>query len=271
MESAVAVERGLDAEISAHEAASRTTDATNTTDADNSGNSGNSGAVNAGSPSAQHCPQCGQWVSDDHDCPQARTHAALRDGGERWRAEWTPEEAEAFDTYGGVDHYDINAKLRNGQELDEHEAEVVRGLDSALERAPEFSEEKTLYRAFGLAAARGDTPVDQWVEEHFPHGSTTTLDAYTSVTPDHSVAESFSEANSEYTDGGVLMEVRTRQGGYTAESPEKEVLLRRGTRVEVVSSSEAVEINGKRFRKVVVAEKPAGASSTTHQVSQDFG
>lgn len=286
VDSAVEVERVLDAEISEHEALTDPETSTNATNATTGGDGG---------VGASRCGQCGQWISETHDCPQGRTLATLRANSTGWRDTWTPDEADAFDTYGGVDHYDINAKLRNGVELDDREAEIVRGLDSALDRAPQSQEEQSLYRSFGLAAARGDAPVDQWVEEHFPQGSTTTLDAYTSVTPDYSVAESFSEANSEYTDGGVLMEVRTGQGGYTADSPEKEVLLRRGTQVEVLSNGDVEEINGKRFRKVVLAEKTASAtvqehplacepavpmempflhnpvSSTTHRVNQDFG
>lgn len=247
---------------------------------------------------AERCSQCGQWVGAGHDCPQGRAHEALREVSRAWRKGWKKAEEEAFDTYGGVDHYDINAKLRSGAPLTVHEAQVVRDLDSALARAPRVEGEQTLYRAFGLATSRGDAPVDQWVEENFPEGETATLGAYTSTSPDYSVAEYFSEAGSEHTEGGVLMEIRTRQGGYTGDSAESEVLLRRGSRFEVVSNDEAIEMNGKRFRKVVLQEKasrfgtvpvsehplaskPAEpwefeyvrnpVSSTTHAVDHDFG
>ena len=203
----------------------------------------------------ERCPQCGRWAGTSHDCPQRRTHDNLREISTGWRDGWTKQEEDAFDTYGGIEHYDINAKLRSGAPLTVREAQVVRDLDSALERAPRTTEEQTLYRAFGLAPNRGDAPVDEWVDEHFPQGEVTSFDAYTSATPDNSVAEYFSEANSEYTEGGVLMEIKTRQGGYTGDSAESEVLLRRGSRFEVVSNDEAVEMNGKRFRKVVLQEK----------------
>lgn len=203
----------------------------------------------------ERCPQCGRWAGTSHDCPQRRTHDNLREISAGWRDGWTKQEEDAFDTYGGIEHYDINAKLRSGAPLTVREAQVVRDLDSALERAPRTTEEQTLYRAFGLASNRGDAPVDEWVDEHFPQGEVTSFDAYTSATPDNSVAEYFSEANSEYTEGGVLMEIKTRQGGYTGDSAESEVLLRRGSRFEVVSNDEAVEMNGKRFRKVVLQEK----------------
>ena len=203
----------------------------------------------------ERCPQCGRWAGTSHDCPQRRTHDNLREISTGWRDGWTKQEEDAFDTYGGIEHYDINAKLRSGAPLTIREAQVVRDLDSALERAPRTTEEQTLYRAFGLAPNRGDAPVDEWVDEHFPQGEVTSFDAYTSATPDNSVAEYFSEANSEYTEGGVLMEIKTRQGGYTGDSAESEVLLRRGSRFEVVSNDEAVEMNGKRFRKVVLQEK----------------
>lgn len=211
--------------------------------------------ADSGSDSGERCPQCGQWAGSSHACPQRQTHDDLREISKEWREGWSREEAEAFDTYGGVTHYDINAKLRSGAPLSVHEAKVVRDLDSALARTPKASEEQTLYRAFGLASNRGDAPVDQWVDEHFPQGEVTTFEAYTSTTPDLSVAEYFSEANSEYTEGGVFMEIKTRQGGYTGDSAESEVLLRRGSRFEVVSNDEAVEMNGKRFRKVVLQEK----------------
>lgn len=247
---------------------------------------------------SERCPQCGRWTGSGHECPQRQAHAHLREISEGWREGWTEDESGAFDTYGGIDHVDINSKLRSGAPLSVEEAQVVRGIDSALARAPKADQEQTLYRAFGLASARGDAPVDQWVDERFPQGEVTTFDAYTSATPDNSVAEYFSEANSDFTEGGVLMEIKTRQGGYTGDSAESEVLLRRGSRFEVVSSDEAVEMNGKRFRKVVLQEKASrfggGAeprhplssreaapvdlayirnpvSSTTHAVNHDFG
>lgn len=280
----------------------------NTSNGGNGSNSGNGSSEDStasaqSSPEeggdAERCPQCGRWVGTSHDCPQRQALESLRADSTQWREGWTQAEDDAFDTYGGVDHYDINSKLRSGEPLSAEEERVVQGLDSALERAPQAEEDRTLYRAFGLSAQRGDAPVDEWVEERFPQGEVTSLDAFTSVTPDNSVAEYFSEANSEYTDSGVLMEVRTRQGGYTGDSAESEVLLRRGSRFEVVSNNEAVEMNGKRFRRVVLQEHAAQAtgsrrspehplssrpaepvemsfirnpvSSTTHTINHDFG
>ena len=231
--------------------------------APNGDNDGNGSSTPSTSPvtastsgdDGEKCRQCGQWVGSGHACPQQQAHANLREISKGWREGWSSEEVEAFDTYGGVAHCDINAKLRSGTPLRAHEVEVVRGLDSALARAPKADAEQTLYRGFGLALSRGDAPVDQWVDEHLPQGKVTTFKAYTSATPDLSVAEYFSEANSEHTEGGVLMEIRTRQAGYTGGSAESEVLLRRRSRFEVLSNDEVVEMNGKRFRRVVVQEK----------------
>ena len=248
-----------------------------------------------GDGESERCPQCGRWVSSSHDCPQERELESLRQDSAAWRDSWTDEEDDAFDTYGGIQHEEINAKLRAGTPLTVEEATVVRGLDSALARAPLADHERTLYRSFSLSEQRGDAPVDEWVETNLPQGETVAFDAYTSVTPDHAVSEEFSGAMSEYTDAGVVMEVRTSQSGYTGDSAESEVLLQRGSQFTVVSNEESFEDNGKKFRKVIVQEvssepeplphplasRAAGpeeiefvrnpVSSTTHMVDRDFG
>lgn len=242
------------------------------------------------------CGECGRWVGSAHECPQVQALEALRSDSAKWRKAWTKAEAEAFDTYGSIDHADINAHLRSGEPLGVEEAVLVRELDKALARAPRAAEERTLYRAFGLSSRRGDRPVDEWVDERFQEGQTVTFEAYTSTSPSYSVAEYFSEARGEYTEGGVVMEIRTTQGGYTGESAENEVLLRRGTSLEVVSSSESFEMEGKKYRRVVLQETASSyaaapehplsskppepmevsfirnpVSSTTFTHSQDFG
>ena len=205
----------------------------------------------------ERCSQCGRWVGSSHDCPQARELESLRQDSSAWRDSWTDEEADAFDAYGGIQHEEINAKLRAGTPLTAEEASVVRGLDSALARAPRADHERTLYRSFSLSEQRGDAPVDEWVETNLPQGETVSFDAYTSVTPDHAVSEEFSGVMSEYTDGGVVMEVHTSQSGYTGDSAESEVLLQRGGRFAVVSNEEFFEDNGKKFRRVIVQEVPS--------------
>lgn len=204
----------------------------------------------------EQCPTCGRWTSAGHACPQTETLEVLRATSEGWREGWSDDESFAFDMFGGVQHYDINAKLRSGAALDDDEEQIVESLDAALARAPQLDEERTLYRAFGLSEGRGDAPVGEWVDAHFPAGADVTFDAFTSATPDRSVADYFSERGSLATQSGVFIEMETRQGGYTGESAEQEVLLRRGSRFEVVSSDEEFEMEGKPFRRVVLRERP---------------
>lgn len=245
---------------------------------------------------SERCTQCGRWVGTSHDCPQKQELESLRQDSAAWRKSWSKDEDDAFDTYGGIDHEDINAKLRQGSPLTVDEAKVVGNIDQALARSPQSDHERTLYRSFSLAERHGDAPVDEWVDTNFPQGEVVSFDAYTSTTPNHAISEEFSGAMSEYTDGGVVMEVRTTQSGYTGDSAESEVLLQRGSRFEVVSNEETMEMNGKPFRKVVVREVDADAghapahplashapapmevsyirnpvSSTTHVTNQDFG
>lgn len=210
----------------------------------------------------ERCGQCGRWVGASHECPQKAELESLRKDSAKWRKSWKKAETEAFVAYGSVLHADINSKLRNNQPLSVDEAKTVRDLDSALARTPQADHERTLFRSFSLSTLRGDAPVDEWVDARFPEGEVVSLDAYTSVTPNHAVSEEFTGAMSEYTDGGVVMEVRTKQSGYTGESHESEVLLRRGSRFEVVSSSESVEMEGKKFRKVILQEKVSRFGAT---------
>lgn len=248
------------------------------------------------SEATERCTQCGRWVGTSHDCPQKRELESLREDSAQWRESWTEDEDHAFDIYGGIEHQDINTKLRRGEPLSMDEAKIVRDIDQALERAPRSDRQRTLYRSFSLAARHGDAPVDEWVEENFPQGEVVSLDAYTSTTPNHAISEEFNGSMSEFTDSGVTMEVRTSQSGYTGDSAESEVLLQRGSRFEVVSNEESMEMNGKRFRKVVLQEADGGivpeaphplaarasapmevsyirnpVSSTTHTVNHDFG
>lgn len=248
------------------------------------------------SEATERCTQCGRWVGTSHDCPQKRELESLREDSAQWRESWTEDEDHAFDIYGGIEHQDINTKLRRGEPLSMDEAKIVRDIDQALERAPRSDRQRTLYRSFSLAARHGDAPVDEWVEENFPQGEVVSLDAYTSTTPNHAISEEFNGSMSEFTDSGVTMEIRTSQSGYTGDSAESEVLLQRGSRFEVVSNEESMEMNGKRFRKVVLQEADGGivpeaphplaarasapmevsyirnpVSSTTHAVNHDFG
>lgn len=261
VESSTVKERELDSMIRAHEAASAGGEKVHEVGRDSNGDNAPD-ATNApvgvidsdGGGGSERCPQCGRWVGADHDCPQKQELESLRQDSAVWRESLTKNEEQAFDTYGGIEHEEINTKLRQGQPLSVEEAAVVRDIDSALARAPRADHERTLYRSFSLAERRGDVPVDEWVETNLPQGEVVSFDAYTSTTPDHAISEEFSGAMSEYTDSGVVMEVRTTQSGYTGDSAESEVLLRRGSRFEVVSNGETMEMNGKKFRKVVVQE-----------------
>lgn len=266
-------------------------DATNGSNGDNATTS-----TSNATDESERCTQCGRWVGTSHDCPQKQELESLRQDSAAWRKSWSKNEDEAFDTYGGIEHEDINAKLRQGSPLNAEEAKLVGNIDHALARSPRADHERTLYRSFSLSERHGDAPVDEWVDTNFPQGETVSFDAYTSTTPNHAISEEFSGAMSEYTDGGVVMEVRTTQSGYTGDSAESEVLLQRGSQFEVVSNEESLEVNGKRFRKVVVREVEADTtrepahplasyasapmevsyirnpvSSTTHAVNQDFG
>lgn len=245
--------------------------------ASNSGNTPNGGdsptPASDNDEGTERCTQCGRWVGSSHDCPQKHELESLREDTTDWRNSWSKDEDQAFDTYGGIEHEEINAKLRQGQPLSVEEAKIVRDIDSALARAPRADHERTLYRSFSLAESRGDAPVDEWVETNLPQGEAVSFDAYTSTTPNNAISEEFSGAMSEYTDSGVVMEVHTTQSGYTGDSAESEVLLRRGSRFEVVSNEETLEMNGKKFRKVVVRE--VSADSTTESphplASKDSG
>lgn len=242
----------------------------------NSGNASVGGVATDQAPGedegTKRCTQCGRWVGSSHDCPQKHELESLQEDSAEWRNSWSKDEDRAFDTYGGIEHEEINAKLRQGQPLSAQEATVVRDIDSALARAPRADHERTLYRSFSLAERRGDAPVDEWVETNLPQGEVVSFDAYTSTTPNNAVSEEFSGAMSEYTDSGVVMEVHTAQSGYTGDSAESEVLLRRGSRFEVVSNEETLEMNGKKFRKVVVREASADPVIAAHPLaSRDSG
>ena len=202
---------------------------------------------------ARGCRMCGHTVDAAHACRQVLALTDVQELSARWRDGWSASERSAFDTYGGLAHYEINRKLRSGEPLNEEEAATVEGLDSALARAPRTEEPVTLYRGIGLSPARGDAHAPAWAAARFPVGGRVTLEAFTSATPDHSVGLYFTEANSEVVTSGVLLEVQTRHASYTGESPEHEVLLPRGVVVEVVGWENTM-INGKPYVKVSACE-----------------
>ncbi|MDN6429678.1 MAG: ADP-ribosyltransferase [Propionibacterium sp.] len=204
------------------------------------------------------CGRCGITHATADSCAQQSTLDDFRETSIQWRESWSTAEAAAFDTYAGIEHADINARLRRAAPLTHEQTQIVRHLDCMLDRAPQASTApRTVFRAFGLSAARGDTDPDTWVEQRFRPGETVRFEAFTSTSTDHSVALDFSEARSEHTGGGVFMELLTWQGGFTGDSPENEVLLRRCSEFTVVSTEATMTLNGKHFRRVVLREVKA--------------
>lgn len=184
----------------------------------------------------------------------------VRETSRNWRASWSSEEDEAFDTYGAIDHADINAKLRAGQSLTSDETHTVTTMDAALDRAPRTDKTHTLYRGIGFSDDRDGTNATQWVNQHCQPGQDVSFDSFTSTSTDPGTAEYFSGANSEHTTSGVIFEVDTSQAGYTGDSPENEVLLQRGSHF-TVSSTEPTTVNGKSFQRVRLTESHAPTPS----------
>ena len=60
----------------------------------------------------------------------------------------TPDEESALNRYISSDSYKINAKLREGSHLDKDDLELIKNLDSALERFPKYTGNKPLQRSY---------------------------------------------------------------------------------------------------------------------------
>lgn len=210
------------------------------------------------------CGSCGQWASPDHTCPQQATKDQLRETSTDWRDSFTPEESQALESFSSIDHADINRKLREGRGLTADEEATVQGLDSLTSRAPRTEETHTLYRGIGFAeGARGEPSGKDWVAAHCREGQQVDFAGFTSTTTTRETAEYFSGARSEHVTSGVIFEVETTQAGYTKDSAEDEVLLGRGSRFEVISSGEEVEVEGKPYQQVRLREvEPATSASS---------
>lgn len=214
----------------------------------------------------ERCENCGQYGGTGHACPQRAARDELRTLSAEWRSSWSDDEAEAFDDYSGIEHYDINAKLRgdNTNPLTNHERDVVTHLTSVLERAPRATKPHLLDRGMQFKDADAAT---SFADAH-PVGSTITLHAPTSTTTDRSVAETFAGTRSEFAKSGVIITHETTQAAYTRDSAESEVLLAPGTSFTVTArSTETIE--GRTIEHLHVRETPptSAPNSTSHPLA----
>lgn len=150
-----------------------------------------------------------------------------------WRLTLEHAEVDAVLHYTADGHRDINASLTRAVPI-EHIA-YIRSLDSALAKAPYRMEAHTYYRGVTCPPEelRTHGNAARWMERTYPIGSTVDIPGYMSTTTSRAVACSFSG------DGGIVFEVRAREGAHLGEMSavggrESEVLLPRGIRWRVV-------------------------------------
>lgn len=242
---------------------------------------------------AARCPDCGQFAGDEHSC-----FGPAQQELDQWRASLTEQERAAWDSYGSIDHADLNEHLRDAEgdlsTLTDDERRTVAALDSALARAPEAERPYTVHRGIRTLSTTGDG-IDgrQWVADNTPEGGVVTFHGFTSTSLDPAQAESFSGARGDYGASGVIFEVETTRGGnWGSQGPESEVTLPRGSSFEVVAVDEQHQVDGKPYPKVTLRQVRAAVphplaslpsepmeftfvrnpvSSTTHVSGNEFG
>lgn len=222
-------------------------------------------ADTTGAPGQQErCPDCGQYATTSHTCPQQATLDDLRAASSDWRSSWSDEEAEAFDTYSSIAHYDINAKLRgdNPEPLTSEEQDVADTLTALTGRAPRTTTPHDLSRGMQFNDAAAATA---FADAH-PVGATMTLPTVTSTTTSHATAEYFSGTNSEYAQSGVIVTFTTTQAAFTKDSAENEVLLTPGSTF-TVTGRDTTTVNGKTIEHLHVTETTPAPSSAAHPLA----
>ena len=178
----------------------------------------------------------------------------------------TPEEADAVASYGYAGYRPINGQLRfrGGLEaLDDKYAEdrqlraEILAMDSAIEKSP-LQEDKVLYRGIGAKTAQDGGFFDKPLEP----GSVLEDLGFLSFTEDQAVSTDFGAltVHLEAPAGTKALDMNGRGIQDTDLQHEKEFILPRGTRLEVVSDTPRAGANPKTdpdARDIVVRIVPA--------------
>ena len=178
-----------------------------------------------------------------------------------WRKTLTREEDNAVARYNGISYEDINLLLIHKEEQvgieghdDEYHREYVLNLDKtislmdqALAKVPALGEPRTLYRSFRVPGAQGSIdPLivrDKWLKKFEP-GATVTFATYLSTSVDSDLMVYNTTKRAHKPGEHIVFEIlstrgasvaNSRDGHHNIQSYEREVLLPRESKMQVVS------------------------------------
>lgn len=177
--------------------------------------------------------------------------AELHREGLAWRENLTEEEEHQVTRYQQTGYLTVNSYLRgNGEEgMDEIAKEYIRHLDAALAKAPKAPQERILYRSIYVPTTQRveGTPkkkqLDGYIDSTFVPGETVEFPEYLSTTVDSDLVvrsdqkkrkKGFHAVLEIVSRSGAVLHKEGRKGSYGLQDDEKEILLPRNMKFEVV-------------------------------------
>lgn len=165
-----------------------------------------------------------------------------------WASNLKTNEKIAIGEYGTGEHYRaVNGALRTGNAPNEYRQKIIKGLDSAIESAPEFKRDMPLYRGVENTKFIGN----------LKPGAVFSDKGFVSASSNLSVAEGFTTSS-----GGIIKIVNTKgikaasvtasgKATFKGEKSENEYILARSTKFKVKKVS-SEQINGRTVNVIHV-------------------